>query len=50
MLRSVWKYGDYMGGLLCNGSPPFIKSLEKYKWNVRGVRGTIGGEVLNLLK
>ena len=30
------------GGLLCNGSPPFIKSSEKYKWNVRTVRGTMG--------
>ena len=32
----------FWGGLLCNGSPPFIKSSEKYKWNVRTVRGTMG--------
>ena len=24
------------------GSPPFIKFSEKYKWNVRTVRGTMG--------
>ena len=27
------------------GSPPFIKSSEKYKWKVRIVRGTIGNEI-----
>lgn len=36
------------------GSPPFIKFSEKYKWNVRTVRGTMGSgkfevaELINL--
>ena len=42
MQKIVWMCGNFMGGLLCNGSPPFIKSSEKYKWNVRSVRGTMG--------
>lgn len=29
MRKIVWKCGDFIkGGLLCNGSPPFIKSSE----------------------
>ena len=31
------------------GSPPFIKFSEKYKWNVRTVRGTMGsGKLIRL--
>ena len=31
------------------GSPPFIKFSEKYKWNVRTVRGTMGSGKFELL-
>lgn len=44
MQKIVWKYGNFMGGLLCNGSPPFTIFSEKYKWNIRSVRGTIGSK------
>ena len=30
------------------GSPPFIKFSEKYKWNVRTVRGTMGSGKLEV--
>ena len=42
MRKIVWKCGNLMGGLLWISSPPFIKFSEKYKWNVRTVRGTMG--------
>ena len=45
MRKIVWKCDNFTGGLLCNGSPPFIKSSEKYKWDVRAMRGTIGSEI-----
>ena len=50
MQKIVWKYGNFMGGLLCNGSPPFTIFSEKYKWNIRSVRGTIGSEIYGRLK
>ena len=39
------KYKDAAETLSRDISPPFSKSLQKYKWNVRDVRGTIGSEI-----
>lgn len=50
MRRIVWKYGNYMGGLLWISSPPFIKTLENYGWNVKNMPGTNKKLNLNFLK
>lgn len=41
MRRTVWKCGNYMGGLLWIRSPPFIKPLENCGWNVKNMHDTI---------
>ncbi len=45
MRKTVWKCGDFMGGLLWINNPPFMKTLENDKWNVRDVSGIIENEI-----
>ncbi len=46
MRKIVSKYGDFAGGLLWISSPPFIKCLERYEWNIRFSHGTIECEIM----
>lgn len=52
MRRIVWKCGNFMdellwisSPLLFTRSPPFIRTLEKYRWNARSMCSTIGSEI-----
>lgn len=44
-VEDSWKCGNFIGGLLWISSPPFIKTLVKYRWNARNMRDTIGSEI-----